>query len=497
MKKAHLGKEEKCGKNPMHKDEGGEMGPQGDKDFPFPLSDVTAEPSAELEDASLPDVVNKFTIPGSNGPQSIAHPQPAQETHCSIGSQVVVPFFIAGMGMVCAGIFFDHVQKWKVFINVPEIIILVPALLGLKGNLEMTLASRLSTEANLGHMEDTKEQWSMIVGNLTLVQCQAIVVGLMSAVVAVIMVAISRQEFDLSHTLLLCSCSVITSSIASLILGLITATVIVLSHWFHINPDNVATPIAASLGDITSLALLSWVATLLYEVIDKVYWISPIIIGIYILVIPFWVWVAKKNKYTNSVLYNGWTPVVLAMLISTFGGFILDILMSNYTGLAAFQPVINGVGGNLVSVQASRLSTALHQSSELGTLPPDSRICISPVDVYCSNQPYAVTTRVLMIMVIPGHLTFVYAISLIQKGDASLTPLFVCFYLLAAFVQVAILLYVAYVLTYFFWLQKVDPDNSTIPYLTALGDLLGIVLLGITFIFLYSIGDPTTTKFST
>nr|CAD7570568.1 unnamed protein product [Timema californicum] len=536
MKKAHLGKEEKCGKNPMHKDEGGEMGPQGDKDFPFPLSDVTAEPSAELEDASLPDVVNKFTIPGSNGPQSIAHPQPAQETHCSIGSQVVVPFFIAGMGMVCAGIFFDHVQvelvevnphlrggrvenhlgkttpsspdrdsnlnlpvlssralhdkrKWKVFINVPEIIILVPALLGLKGNLEMTLASRLSTEANLGHMEDTKEQWSMIVGNLTLVQCQAIVVGLMSAVVAVIMVAISRQEFDLSHTLLLCSCSVITSSIASLILGLITATVIVLSHWFHINPDNVATPIAASLGDITSLALLSWVATLLYEVIDKVYWISPIIIGIYILVIPFWVWVAKKNKYTNSVLYNGWTPVVLAMLISTFGGFILDILMSNYTGLAAFQPVINGVGGNLVSVQASRLSTALHQSSELGTLPPDSRICISPVDVYCSNQPYAVTTRVLMIMVIPGHLTFVYAISLIQKGDASLTPLFVCFYLLAAFVQVAILLYVAYVLTYFFWLQKVDPDNSTIPYLTALGDLLGIVLLGITFIFLYSIGS--------
>nr|CAD7198306.1 unnamed protein product [Timema douglasi] len=472
------------------------MGPQGDKDFPFPLSDVTAEPSAELEDASLPDV-NKFTIPGSNGPQSIAHPQPAQETHWSIGSQVVVPFFIAGMGMVCAGIFFDHVQKWKVFINVPEIIILVPALLGLKGNLEMTLASRLSTEANLGHMEDTKEQWSMIVGNLTLVQCQAIVVGLMSAVVAVIMVAISRQEFDLSHTLLLCSCSVITSSIASLILGLITATVIVLSHWFHINPDNVATPIAASLGDITSLALLSWVATLLYEVIDKVYWISPIIIGSYILVIPFWVWVAKKNKYTNSVLYNGWTPVVLAMLISTFGGFILDILMSNYTGLAAFQPVINGVGGNLVSVQASRLSTALHQSSELGTLPPDARICISPVDVYCSNQPYAVTTRVLMIMVIPGHLTFVYAISYIQKGDASLTSLFVCFYLLAAFVQVAILLYVAYVLTYFFWLQKVDPDNSTIPYLTALGDLLGIVLLGITFIFLYSIGDPTTTKFST
>jgi solute carrier family 41 len=34
----------------------------------------------------------------------------------------------------------------------------------------MTLASRLSTQANLGHMDTPKQQWSMIVGNLTLIQ---------------------------------------------------------------------------------------------------------------------------------------------------------------------------------------------------------------------------------------------------------------------------------------------------------------------------------------
>lgn len=36
-------------------------------------------------------------------------------------------------------------QHWTVFTDVSEVFILVPALLGLKGNLEMTLASRLST----------------------------------------------------------------------------------------------------------------------------------------------------------------------------------------------------------------------------------------------------------------------------------------------------------------------------------------------------------------
>lgn len=41
--------------------------------------------------------------------------------------------------------FFFFLQHWEVFKKVTEVFILVPALLGLKGNLEMTLASRLST----------------------------------------------------------------------------------------------------------------------------------------------------------------------------------------------------------------------------------------------------------------------------------------------------------------------------------------------------------------
>lgn len=104
-------------------------------------------------------------------------------------------------------------------------------------------------------------------------QCQAIVVGFLGSVIAIVMGGIKSNDVELDHAYLLCASSLVTVSLASLVLGLITAGVIVLSRHCHINPDNVATPIAASLGDITSLALLSWVSTLLYESIgmEKLY----------------------------------------------------------------------------------------------------------------------------------------------------------------------------------------------------------------------------------
>ena len=60
-----------------------------------------------------------------------------------------------------------------VFEKIPELFILVPALLGLKGNLEMTLASRLSTAANLGRLDGRSACLSLVAANLVLVQLQA------------------------------------------------------------------------------------------------------------------------------------------------------------------------------------------------------------------------------------------------------------------------------------------------------------------------------------
>ena len=87
-------------------------------------------------------------------------------------------------------------------------------------------------------------------------------------------------------------------------------------------------------------------------------------------------------------------------------------------------------------------------------------------------------------MAIPGHLLFVFFISRLTTDHTQLSILFICLYLIAAFIQVSILLYIAQWMVSFVWRRKRDPDNECIPYLTAIGDLLGTALLTCVFLLL-------------
>lgn len=78
------------------------MGPQDETKEITKLPNSTKQPY--ITSASpLPDVVVKVD-PAASG----SHAE--QETFLSIGLQVLLPFLVAGMGMVGAGIYLDHVQ---------------------------------------------------------------------------------------------------------------------------------------------------------------------------------------------------------------------------------------------------------------------------------------------------------------------------------------------------------------------------------------------------
>ena len=61
---------------------------------------------------------------------------------------------------------------------------------------------------------------------------------------------------------------------------------------------------------------------------------------------------------------------------------------------------------------------------------------------------------------------------------------------MAALIQISILLYISYVVVLNMWQKKLDPDNSALPFITSLSDLLDSSLLAIAFFILYSLNDP-------
>lgn len=86
----------------------------------------------------------------------------------------------------------------------------------------------------------------------------------------------------------------------------------------------------------------------------------------------------RKNRHVRDLLWQGWTPLFGAMVISTASGLILDFFVSRYSGFALLAIVISGtlffyelvhnidtdkfigLPGAVGSVFVSRLSTMLH-----------------------------------------------------------------------------------------------------------------------------------------
>ncbi|XP_061662109.1 solute carrier family 41 member 2 isoform X1 [Syngnathoides biaculeatus] len=414
-----------------------------------------------------------------------------KESPLAMALQILVPFLLAGFGTVSAGMVLDVVQHWEAFQYITEIFILVPALLGLKGNLEMTLASRLSTAVNVGKMDSPIEKWNLIIGNLALKQVQATVVGFLAAVAAVVLGWIPEGKFQMSHAVLLCSSSVATAFIASMLQGFIMVGVIVGSKKTGINPDNVATPIAASFGDLITLAILAWISQGLYKCLDSYPYVSSVVCAFFMCLTPLWMVISSKHPASRTLLYSGWEPVITAMVISSIGGLILDKTVSdpNLAGIVVYTPVINGIGGNLVAIQSSRISTFLHFHCAPGEVPDEAKGCYYPCRTFSGTGANHRSAQVLLLLVIPGHLIFLYTIHLMKSGHTTLTPIFMSVYLAAALLQVLLLLSIADWMVHSMWRSGKDPDSFSIPYLTALGDLLGTALLALSFHFLWMIGD--------
>lgn len=137
-----------------------------------------------------------------------------------------------------------------------------------------------------------------------------------------------------------------------------------------------------------------------------------------------------------------------------------------YPGIKIYQPVVNGLGGNLVAIFASRLSTQLHLDCDMGrwcdwapekfylypketffAFKSSSKFSIQTSKAKFFTQfrlfkdPESTVARVLIILALPAHLAFFFIIyfidiSLIDSSVKYLDVSLVAFYMIVALIQV-------------------------------------------------------------
>ncbi|RHZ61844.1 hypothetical protein Glove_345g24 [Diversispora epigaea] len=374
----------------------------------------------------------------------------------NLAFEAMPPLIISVAGLMFAGWLLDLVQHWPVFNKVPELFILVPVLLNLKGNLEMNLASRLSTSANLGELDKSSVRYELIWGNLAVLQVQSLIVGavagLFSFTEGVIFHPIHVNTY--SEIMLVIVSSMICAALSSMILGTFMCVLIILSRKFRINPDNIACPMASSLGDLLTLIILAVCGEFLLRYVQT--YISTVMFLVLTSSVFLWIRVAWVNKYVRDLLISGWTPLFIAMIISSVAGLVLERYIEQYTGLALLTPVLNGITGNLGSIYASRISTRLHGSGE---------------------EDYRRSEITLFLIHIPIEVGFLIFVWWFDIGHVNLSISFSIIYLIISILCLLFTLILAKKLTLWLWKHKYDPDNYSLPYITSIVDVIGTGLL--------------------
>lgn len=258
-----------------------------------------------------------------------------KETKLIIMLQVCLPFMLAGLGNMSAGLVLNRVAHWRAFEKVPIFFVLLPPLVGLKGNIEMTLASRLSTMSNL-NLLDTRHQWKRAyLSNLVLVLSQAIGLSVFAATASIICeFVIGNPHVDqnsFGSLIEIASVVVIPSALAtSIVLVLISSLMmpltICLAKIIQVNPDNLSTLIAALYGDVSCVLVYGLITDKMFLLreLNMIMW-PLIIISLTLLAWPILLFVAYKFKETHSIALSSMIPMFASIVISIGSGKFISL----------------------------------------------------------------------------------------------------------------------------------------------------------------------------
>jgi mgtE-like transporter len=161
-----------------------------------------------------------------------------------------LPFFIlCGIGEIFAGSIFGSMYSF--FESIPSLIVLIPPIIGLRGNINTTLGSRLTSAAHLGLIDfknlGSNELRENIRSSLFLSLVMSAFAGVVAHFTALMLGLPSAGILKLISIALLAGIS------SGILLALLTLFIVSFSFKRGWDPDNITGPALSTLGDILTM----------------------------------------------------------------------------------------------------------------------------------------------------------------------------------------------------------------------------------------------------
>ena len=381
----------------------------------------------------------------------------------TIIKQSLFALIICAFADIFAGIYLTKMIDFLILL--PGILTMLPAAIDMRGNVYASMGSRLSTGLHTGEITPSLRDSKLIAENVYSSLIQTVVMAAVIAFFAMLGgVFLGNQTIGFIHLFFI---SLFASLVAAIGLILTTILVAIFSFKKGLDPDNVSSPLIASVGDILNVASLFAIGILSFSLSKGLMLFSSLTLSVIIII--FSLFSVRNSYYAKRILKESMGFLAICAFLSTLAGSVLDKnleFIGIFPLLLVLSPLFNAENGNIGSILSARISTSFHLGQADITFLPKSKIL--------KEFSY---TFVITIILFPLLAIIAFVMSTLlnipQMGFFNILKISIFVAIISSFAAML----TSYYLTYFSIRTNIDPDNVVIPLLTSVMDIASVSIL--------------------
>lgn len=377
--------------------------------------------------------------------------------------QALVALLIAAAGGFLAGLTLGSLQRRLEAL--PGLLVLIPAAIGMRGNVFGSLGSRLGTTIHTGTFTTARRRDTVVAQNmaaaLVLSLSTSVGLGFLAKTVAVAFGI--HRSISLLDFVVISVASTALSSVVVLAITVGIAAAAVRNEW---DPDNVAAPLVTATGDVVTLPAI-WVASYLAGIRVLTSLLGVVFIAVSVMVTARAI--RSRLLVLRKIVRESVAVLVIAGTFDVIAGLAMERRLAHFLALPALLvlvPPFLEEAGALGGILASRLGTKLH----LGVIRPSA----------FPGRSARPDLAIVVVLAVPMWLvvgTVAHGASRVAGIHSPGLGAMVLVTLIAGAMMLVATLLVGWYGAVASYRVGLDPDNHGIPLVTSLVDLLGALAL--------------------